>query len=743
MKKEYYGNHLGMVINSSDPEYRGRVQVFVPHIMPALYEGWNKEGADIKISCVGSNIPEGLTPEIHARLVKILPWAESASPIIGASAPGNLFSDIVSGVKSAAETVGNLFVQTPTGNPVPPSGVGGIDLNNSAKGSIGLSTADIPGTQGGNVGCAAGVSLMFNKATGQDIIPGRKIVLGTSELYSHMSTSKDYVSVPANQAQPGDIIVTASGSKPGHTGIVTDGGRIISNSSSGFKGSERGTIQNNYSLDSWNTSITPRNPRQTGIFRYVGATRATNNPNSPAQSNPSSNETGANSTQPGPNFLAKKEGASATQDAAPVPQSGVSAGGQGISGTVSGGGTTTTGNSKLASDRQTRFGTENQEATMARLQVLASREVGNNPAAIQAFTESVVNRAYFSNRSLDKVLYESGYGFTDKTTATPSPAVREAFNKVMGGSNMTNLATDAGFNLPNSGRGRGGLFITGMQSKDYVITGAIDNATGKQITDPDLLNKLYTEGDKSGKYEFFVRQSRATSAEGIEKYAQENGIKSDGFQSDILPTLDATSTSVVNNTDGNGRTPVVNTNDMPSGMFAYPNPGAMVWVFFREGNPLYPVYFAASYSAAEWKGAYRGGSEGEMYEHEKPGVKVTTNVTKPNSAGGTITKSRVNINDPLDNESVFSLFHQHGSNITFKDGCDFHYSRNNKRDEVESDRFIITRGYKEQWIEGDESTNVRGNVIIKVGKIDAESIKAAQDLSDFSYELNQTLMSKK
>ena len=82
MKKEYYGNHLGMVINSSDPEYRGRVQVFVPHIMPALYEGWNKEGADIKISCVGSNIPEGLTPEIHARLVKILPWAESASPII-------------------------------------------------------------------------------------------------------------------------------------------------------------------------------------------------------------------------------------------------------------------------------------------------------------------------------------------------------------------------------------------------------------------------------------------------------------------------------------------------------------------------------------------------------------------------------------------------------------------------------------------------------------------------------------
>jgi hypothetical protein len=142
--KVYYGNYLGMVINNSDPEYRGRVQVFVPHVMPALYDGWNKEGVDIKISCVGSNIPEGLTPEIHARLVKILPWAEAASPIIGASAPGNLFSDITSTVKSAAGAVAgaaqavtgaiNQFIQTPTANPVTVEGGDAQALINKAKG---------------------------------------------------------------------------------------------------------------------------------------------------------------------------------------------------------------------------------------------------------------------------------------------------------------------------------------------------------------------------------------------------------------------------------------------------------------------------------------------------------------------------------------------------------------------------------------------------------------------------------
>ena len=37
-----FGNYLGLVVNTTDPEKRGRVQVFVPNITPTLYKDWNE-----------------------------------------------------------------------------------------------------------------------------------------------------------------------------------------------------------------------------------------------------------------------------------------------------------------------------------------------------------------------------------------------------------------------------------------------------------------------------------------------------------------------------------------------------------------------------------------------------------------------------------------------------------------------------------------------------------------------------
>ena len=53
--KSYYGNYLGVVITGGDkdPEYRGRTQVFVPNIMPALYDNWNEDGQDITFEVIG------------------------------------------------------------------------------------------------------------------------------------------------------------------------------------------------------------------------------------------------------------------------------------------------------------------------------------------------------------------------------------------------------------------------------------------------------------------------------------------------------------------------------------------------------------------------------------------------------------------------------------------------------------------------------------------------------------------
>lgn len=91
--KTYLGNYLGLVVGDNDPDQRGRVQVFIPHIMPTIYEGWNREGLDIKFNITGDNVTSGLTNDIILKLQRILPWAECAAPIFGAGPAGKYNSE--------------------------------------------------------------------------------------------------------------------------------------------------------------------------------------------------------------------------------------------------------------------------------------------------------------------------------------------------------------------------------------------------------------------------------------------------------------------------------------------------------------------------------------------------------------------------------------------------------------------------------------------------------------------------
>lgn len=169
------------------------------------------------------------------------------------AAPGATTTPAASGTGAAATT--------PTDSS---TGAKAQNINDAAKKMIGTSTKNTPA--GGGLGCAAAVSMMYKQATGEDILPGRGMVVDTAELYSGLSKDSRFEKLPLSQARPGDIVVTARGNQHGHTGIVTDGGRIISNSSKGFKGSAPGTIQNNYSVNSW-SSVAARNPTQTAVFR--------------------------------------------------------------------------------------------------------------------------------------------------------------------------------------------------------------------------------------------------------------------------------------------------------------------------------------------------------------------------------------------------------------------------------------------------------------------------------------------
>ena len=85
--KKYFGNYLGIVVQNNDPDKGGKVKVWIPHISPTVYKNWDEKDESKSFKFIGKNINSDLT-DIIEDLKKILPWAESASPIIGSIAPG-------------------------------------------------------------------------------------------------------------------------------------------------------------------------------------------------------------------------------------------------------------------------------------------------------------------------------------------------------------------------------------------------------------------------------------------------------------------------------------------------------------------------------------------------------------------------------------------------------------------------------------------------------------------------------
>jgi hypothetical protein len=148
-------------------------------------------------------------------------------------------------------------------------------------------------TDSGNMGCAAAVSLIFYRATGYSITQKQSPVpstwpiatfpgnVGTTALYAFFTNNKSlWKKYELKDALPGDVIITErfSATVSGHVGIVIDTINadgtydVISNTSSGYDGSRKGTIQQNYTVKGW-SKITKKNPTKTFCFRYLGGFR--------------------------------------------------------------------------------------------------------------------------------------------------------------------------------------------------------------------------------------------------------------------------------------------------------------------------------------------------------------------------------------------------------------------------------------------------------------------------------------
>jgi len=90
----YPSNYLGVVVQNNDPEYRGRVKVWVPHINSGTYNSWASTQTDRDFRFPGLNINSDLSSILDA-LKDSLPWAEYCAPLTGEIDTGtyNSYSD--------------------------------------------------------------------------------------------------------------------------------------------------------------------------------------------------------------------------------------------------------------------------------------------------------------------------------------------------------------------------------------------------------------------------------------------------------------------------------------------------------------------------------------------------------------------------------------------------------------------------------------------------------------------------
>jgi hypothetical protein len=770
--KTYYGNYLGMVINNNDPEYRGRVQVFVPHVMPTLYENWNQDGDDIQIDCVGDNMPQGLPARVVDRLKLILPWAEAASPIVGQSVAGNVWRDNTGSTPSQGNNL-NTFDQTPTAHPagtLPPG-----------------DKCNIPADAGANIrdlkpGFVQRLNGLFNEATslGYKITCssgyrdfGKQSALYNADIAKNGGKPSGAVAVPGNSAHEFGIAVDLK---------VTGNGVSITQiaASAERNGTNKDTPQwrqllAKYGLhqplhpqnvptpsvpESWHIEPIETPKAKQGdrvlvckqVAQKLSATtnkigETTSSSQFPAMANPLQHK-----DPPATEFL---EPVAAKTGLIPTTTT------QNISASPA------TSGSQLAKDRTNYFRPElNDPQLLDRLEYLFFYQE-NTTKRVECGSiifETAVNRAFFLNKTLKEIVYnKSYYAGNGNSTKPHTNLTKEMIRRVIfNGQNDTNLATDNASN-------EAGNPVAGKRVRAGCTGSWFDLKTGQKITNSSQIVALTDSND--GSKEFLYRaDGGAGYATGAGKnaaiYAKkyniaptspssfnantplpENLVKARSSQLTGNETGGLPETSTVNNVDNHGPTIVKNTNDAAKGMFAFPGMGAMVWIFFREGNPLFPVYFAASYSSGEWRSAYSAQGVSPYGDNQGTTGTQAANSMKlhPNAGGGLEFTHVKDATDPsgAHDKAVAMIYGDDGSNMVFTKGYHQIYTRHDRRDQIDGHLYSIVHGSEEKWVDNDLSLNVRGNVIIKVGKVDSESMEAMKELSDFSSNLNETLMLNK
>lgn len=174
------------------------------------------------------------------------------------------------------------------------------------------------------------------------------------------------------------------------------------------------------------------------------------------------------------------------------------------------------------------------------------------------------------------------------------------------------------------------------------------------------------------------------------------------------------------------------------GTFVVPSVGSHLWVFFIEGNPMYPVYFAASHGTEEWQSAYEITDYPDSYENEPPSndktdhnVEIYRNKYLLNQKGGTL--EIVN----TDNRESIKLTHYSGSFIQFSNPATIYLATANEQHLILGDKFETIRGTDNYYVDGDKDIVIRGDNYKKIGSLNADATQKWKDIMQAVADVKQ------
>jgi hypothetical protein len=716
--KQHFGNYLGICINNQDPEYRGRCQIFIPHIMPALYEGWNDQEEDITIECLGDNLQNGIPSDIVNKLIQILPWAEAALPVVGTSVAGSYnFQTGNFNQTSTPENVALSLNQTSfdTGLGIGTDNSGYVNKAqfqnylNSAISKSGLnnwkpSDAAKYGIDGSS---ASWTNFFYHLANRESSLRVNtvgdvgKFVGNSNGLFqlSPLDYSNYSKQMKAAGIQPGTTIDGKPAfSQQQLTDPVTNTNAAIVIASTLIK--QNGAIGDN---------------ENTGAARYWGPLRKGWTPPASGKINitqPSSApDPSALPPTTGPFHAPEPPVQTSTQD---TPPGGATVGVVGSTSSTFGPGQAGQLWSKAKGD-------------------LSSTSCGK---IARLFDKELYGDSYFNR------VFSSETGFAGANRSAPYFTNADPKDVGPGGAYYRQLpAGQIPSQLP---LGTKFIFQSGTSAagKKY---GHITTVADNQLLGSGRNESFSRWADiNSGRVTVLLPTEKANNAFKA-KYGTDLPLYS---TNDITKGTNAVAfndvgadgpdqqSGMVKNTTPSQPFPL-DTTGMPQGLFAHPSPGAMLWVFFREGDPMFPVYFAASYGTTEWQNMQKANST-PLNDAQNGGSEITSSsVIRPNNAGAIQFTGTVD-NSGQDRRAV-RVAHANGGYFELNPSGSMQYSPNEQMRHTGGTDYSYCLN-REEWTQGTNNQVTLGDMYVIIGNPSQANINAIEALTEKVKQVNAKML---